>query len=148
MRFFDGENVVLTRDWLTKVTNDIMDNWPLLSYCLMCTLPGNVPLDTTPLGFTRGLNKNGLWDAKVGLYGSKGGYVVYCDGHVAWFDGSKAAKFIKWDKSGYTSDIRQAVPTGVIISCAADDDSGIKAPYKNNETTPAFIHTVGTGGSL
>ncbi|MDR1590963.1 MAG: hypothetical protein LBR92_03140 [Puniceicoccales bacterium] len=74
----------------------------LLSYCIVCRLPGNVPLDTTPLGFTRGLNKNGKWDEKASLYGSKGGYVVFCDGHVAWFDGSKPARFLKWGGSGVT----------------------------------------------
>jgi hypothetical protein len=53
----------------------------------------------------------------AGLYGSKGGYVVYCDGHIVWFDGSRPAKFLKWDKTGYTSDIRYAVPTNAEISC-------------------------------
>jgi prepilin-type processing-associated H-X9-DG protein len=41
-----------------------------------------VPLATTPLAFTRGLKIDGTWDEKYGLYGSKGGYVVFCDGHV------------------------------------------------------------------
>jgi prepilin-type processing-associated H-X9-DG protein len=81
-----------------------------ISYCLIYPLPATVPLDTTPLGFTRGLCTNGKWDEELGLYGSKGGYVVYCDGHVTWFDGDRQAKFLKWDRSGYTSDIRDAVP--------------------------------------
>jgi prepilin-type processing-associated H-X9-DG protein len=88
----------------------------IFSYCFVTGLPASVPLATTPLGFTRGLNKNGLWDEKAGLYGSKGGYVVYCDGHVTWFDGSRPAKFLKWDQLGYTSDIRETVPTGAIIT--------------------------------
>jgi prepilin-type processing-associated H-X9-DG protein len=73
-------------------------------------LPLNVPPATTPLAFTRGLCKDGTWDEQVGLYGSKGGYVVFCDGHVTWVDGSRPAKFLKWDQSGYAANICEAVP--------------------------------------
>jgi hypothetical protein len=121
-----------------------MDDDYLMSYFLMCNLVATVPSETTPLGFTRGLNKNGLWNETVGLYGSKGGYVVFCDGHTVWYDGSKPARFLKWDRSGYTSDIREAVPTGTVISCVHPSTT-IKSPY-NTEDTPAFIHTTGTGG--
>jgi hypothetical protein len=143
---FNGQTVGWTgKEWLTRVVNDMISNSFLVGYCMMCNLSGNVPLDTTPLGFSRGLNKNGTWDEKAGLYGSKGGYVVYCDGHTVWFDGNRPAKFLKWDQSGYTSDIRQTVPTGTIISCIRDPGT-VKVPY-NTENTPAFIHTTGTGGS-
>jgi prepilin-type processing-associated H-X9-DG protein len=81
-----------------------------LSYCTIANLDGSVPLATTPLAFTRGLKLDGTWDEKYGLYGSKGGYVVFCDGHVTWFDGSRPTKFLKWDQSGYSTDIRYAVP--------------------------------------
>ncbi|MDR2371945.1 MAG: type II secretion system GspH family protein, partial [Puniceicoccales bacterium] len=81
-----------------------------LSYCTIANLDGSVPLATTPLAFTRGLKSDGTWDEKYGLYGSKGGYVVFCDGHVTWFDGSKPAKFLHWNGQEYTTDIRQTVP--------------------------------------
>ncbi|MDR2812705.1 MAG: hypothetical protein LBB05_02905 [Puniceicoccales bacterium] len=64
---------------------------------------------------------DGTWDEEAGLYGSKGDYVVFCDGHVTWFDGSKPAKFLKWDQSGYTSKIYEAVPLSnpeLRIGCA------------------------------
>jgi prepilin-type processing-associated H-X9-DG protein len=80
------------------------------SYCTIANLDGSVPLATTPLVFTRGLKTDGTWDEKYGLYGSKGGYIAFCDGHVTWFDGNKPAKFLKWDGSGYTSNIREALP--------------------------------------
>jgi prepilin-type N-terminal cleavage/methylation domain-containing protein/prepilin-type processing-associated H-X9-DG protein len=80
------------------------------SYCTIGNLNGSVPLTTTPLAFTRGLKTDGTWDEKYGLYGTKGGYVVYCDGHVTWFDGSKPAKFLHWNGQEYTSDIQKAVP--------------------------------------
>jgi prepilin-type N-terminal cleavage/methylation domain-containing protein/prepilin-type processing-associated H-X9-DG protein len=86
----------------------------VFSYCLVTGLPGNVPLDITPIAFTRGLKKDGTWDETVGLYGSSGGYVAFCDGHVAWYDGSQPARFLKCDKSGYTSNIME-VPRGIGI---------------------------------
>jgi hypothetical protein len=114
----------------------------ILSYCFVISSLDGAPPGTTPLGFTRGLNKKGKWDEKAGLYGSKGGCVVYCDGHTAWFDGSKPAKFLKWDQSGYTSDIREAVPNSVWITCGNDQ---IKIDYKS-ENAPAVIYHQGTGG--
>jgi hypothetical protein len=59
---------------------------------------------------------NGKWHSQYGLYGDKGGYIVFCDGHTTWFDESKPAKFLKWDQSGYSSDIREAVPVNAFIS--------------------------------
>ncbi|MDR2812632.1 MAG: hypothetical protein LBB05_02485, partial [Puniceicoccales bacterium] len=103
---------------LSNVDNALFSGWSLISYCFIAHGPiSNVPLDTTPLAFTRGLCIDGTWDEKAGLYGSKGGYVVYCDGHVTWFDGSRPAKFLKWDQSGYTNDIRYAVPHNSEITC-------------------------------
>jgi prepilin-type N-terminal cleavage/methylation domain-containing protein len=87
-----------------------------LSYCLILGLSGSVPLATTPVAFTRGLKENGKWHSKYGLYGDKGGYVVFGDGHTQWFDGSKPAKFLHWNGQEYTSDIREAVPSGALIS--------------------------------
>jgi hypothetical protein len=118
----------------------------IISYCFAINLPANVPPETTPFGFTRGLNKNGLWDEKAGLYGSKGGYVVYADGHVVWFDGSRPAKFLKYDKSGYSVDIRKAVPTGTIITCCNVGGANVLAPYKG-ENALAILYATGTGGS-
>jgi type II secretory pathway pseudopilin PulG len=146
---FDDTDKVLIMGppFLTRVTNPMINDSYFISYCLMCNhLSKDVPLATTPLAFTRGLNKNGLWDQKVGLYGNKGGYVVYCDGHVVWFDGSKPARFLKWDKSGYTSDIRQAVPTKTIIICSASQ-ANTSAAYKV-EDAPAFVLAFGTGGDI
>jgi hypothetical protein len=95
----------------SRVTNmDFGTSNHFLSYCTIANLDGSVPIATTPLAFTRGLKTDGTWDEKYGLYGSKGGYVVFCDGHTTWFDGSKPAKFLHWNGQQYTSDIRQTVP--------------------------------------
>ncbi|MDR2200555.1 MAG: prepilin-type N-terminal cleavage/methylation domain-containing protein [Puniceicoccales bacterium] len=115
---------------------------PFFSYCLITNLPANAPLDTTPFAFTRGLRADGKWDEKAGLYGSSGGYVIYCDGHVVWFDGSKPAKFLKWDKSGYTNDIRQVVPNYTWMSCG----HGVKTDYTSDGSLVILFH-YGTGGA-
>jgi hypothetical protein len=126
-----NENKILYCDSFEKTNHFMINNtdygW-FLSYCFITGLPANVPLDTTPFAFTRGLRADGKWDEKVGLYGSSGGYVIYCDGHVVWFDGSRPAKFLKWDRSGYTNNIRQAVPNQVGISSGGD----VKADYSSD----------------
>ncbi|MDR0740443.1 MAG: type II secretion system GspH family protein [Puniceicoccales bacterium] len=117
-----------------------------ISYCFILNLPGSVPLATTPLGFTRGLRADGKWDEKAGLYGSKGGYVIYCDGHTVWFDGSKSAKFLHWNGQEYTSDIRQAVPSSTFITCG---NPGTKTDYKSDGKSAdqlVILYHAGIGG--
>jgi prepilin-type processing-associated H-X9-DG protein len=114
-----------------------------LSYCTIPGLPTSIPLATTPFGFTRGLKANGKWHSKYGLYGDKGGYVVYCDGHVTWFDGSRPAKFLKWNQSGYTSDIRDAIPNSAFISSGQLMYDNIK----DADNSLLLIYHAGTGGN-
>ncbi|MDR0740405.1 MAG: type II secretion system GspH family protein [Puniceicoccales bacterium] len=110
------------------------------SYCTIGNLDASVPLVTTPLAFTRGLKSNGTWDEKYGLYGSKGGYVVFCDGHITWFDGSKPAKFLHWNGEQYTTDIRQAIPNVAKIGNGSVQTS-LTGQYDN-----IVIWGNGTGG--
>ncbi|MDR2812550.1 MAG: prepilin-type N-terminal cleavage/methylation domain-containing protein [Puniceicoccales bacterium] len=141
--FFNG-TYVHEAGWITGVSNFMMNGTGfLMSYCLVAGLSGNVPLDTTPFAFTRGLCADGTWDEKAGLYGSKGGYVIYCDGHVTWFDGSRPAKFLKWDQSGYTTDIRGAVPSSTWITCG---DREVNANYMNSNNQLVILSSAGTGG--
>jgi prepilin-type processing-associated H-X9-DG protein len=110
------------------------------SYCVIGNIPDYADLSTTPLAFTRGLKDDGTWDEKYGLYGSKGGYIVFCDGHVKWFDGDKPVKLLKWDKSGYTSDIRETVPNAASFGCGGACGTP-NAPYNT-----LVIWGDGTGG--
>jgi hypothetical protein len=129
-------------DW-AKVSNFMVSSADyFFSYCFVMGLPAHAPLDTTPLGFTRGLREDGKWDEKSGLYGSKGGYVVYADGHTVWFDGTKPARFLKWDQSSYTSDIREAVPSFAWIACGNDRT---KTTYTSDGQLVILYHS-GTGG--
>jgi prepilin-type processing-associated H-X9-DG protein len=118
---FENGVVVDNKPWISDVSNSLFSRETSISYCLIVNLPSNAPAATTPLAFTRGLCTDGTWDEQAGLYGGKGGYVVFCDGHVAWFDGSKPTKFLKWDQSGYTLNICEAVPLSLPqmrIGCA------------------------------
>jgi hypothetical protein len=99
------------------ITNWMIANSHILSYSFAMGVRPHAQLDTTSFGFTRGLRENGKCDEKAGLYGSKGGYVVCTDGHVPWFDGDKSARFLKWNKSGYISNIRHIVPNCTWIAC-------------------------------
>ncbi|MDR0418508.1 MAG: prepilin-type N-terminal cleavage/methylation domain-containing protein [Puniceicoccales bacterium] len=122
-------------------TNNFLGSAQQISYCFVCGLSADAPLSTTPLGFTRGLRTDGKWDEKVGLYGSKGGYVVYCDGHVTWFDGDKPARFLKWSNEEYTSDIRYAVPNLTdkltFITCS---NQGIDTNYESDGSLVILYH--------
>jgi competence protein ComGC len=140
--FFNGTEV-REAGWYNNVSNIMTSGALLISYCLITGLPAYVPLDTTPFAFTRGLRVDGKWDEKAGLYGSKGGFVVFCVGHTTWFDGSKSARFLRWDQSGYTSDIREAVPNSAFITCG---NPGTKTNYESDGKL-VILHCSGTGGN-
>jgi prepilin-type processing-associated H-X9-DG protein len=133
----------ITLSWaITGVTNFMASSTGILSYCFAMGLPANAPLNTTPFAFTRGLRVDGKWDEKGGLYGSKGGYVAFCDGHVTWFDGDKPAKFLRWDGKGYANDIREAVPDSVFITCG---NERTKTDYESDGEL-VILCNAGTGG--
>jgi type II secretory pathway pseudopilin PulG len=127
-----------------KVKNDITASTTSvpLSYCLISGLSASIPLATTPIAFTRGLKDNGKWHSKYGLYGDKGGYVVFGDGHIQWLDGSKPAKFLHRNGQGYTSDIRETVPSDAFISSGWD----MAANITDTDNALLIIYHNGTGG--
>jgi prepilin-type processing-associated H-X9-DG protein len=128
-----------------RVKNDITTGTNAIpfSYCLISGLSASVSLATTPVAFTRGLKANGKWHSKYGLYGDKGGHVVFCDGHVTWFDGSRPAKFLHWNGQEYTTDIRNAIPSSAWITCG---NQGTKTDYTSDGQLVILYHQ-GIGGS-
>jgi prepilin-type processing-associated H-X9-DG protein len=102
---------------LNPVTNGLGTNAEIVSYCVILGVEPNDHPETTPIAFSRGLKEDGTWDEAYGLYGSKGGYIAFCDGHVKWFDGDKPVKLLKYDQSGYTSNILETQPPNVQFSC-------------------------------
>jgi prepilin-type N-terminal cleavage/methylation domain-containing protein len=73
----------------------------------------------TPLAYTRGLDpETGRWKAATGpdggVYGEKGGLVVFLDGHVEFFESITGdnSPFVNYQSGMPTADIRQAVNSG------------------------------------
>lgn len=72
-------------------------NWELdkifkdspLSITLVKGISASANLSTTPVAWTRGLRPNGRWaglmDSSPGVYGEKGGFIAFLDGHVKWY---------------------------------------------------------------
>ncbi|MDR1366687.1 MAG: prepilin-type N-terminal cleavage/methylation domain-containing protein [Puniceicoccales bacterium] len=131
-------------DPYSRVKNDITTSSSAitLSYCTISGLSAFIPLSTTPIAFTRGLKVNGKWHPKYGLYGDKGGYVVFGDGHAKWFDGDRPAIFLKWNQNSYSNDIRDAIPNSAFISCGHLMNSNIK----DTDDSLLLIFHVGIGG--
>jgi prepilin-type processing-associated H-X9-DG protein len=91
----------------------------VFSVYLIDSLPMDAPLSTTPIAFTRGLQTNGKWpnnkeDPAKSVYGDKGGYIAFLDGHVEWFDDlgtdGDDGKLMKWG-GGSTNDVTKAIPS-------------------------------------
>ncbi|MDR1906905.1 MAG: type II secretion system GspH family protein [Puniceicoccales bacterium] len=97
------------------------------SVYLINNIPMDAPLTTTPVAFTRGIPKvtngsNAKWPT-TGVYGDKGGYIGFLDGHVEWFDDlgtNTDGKLMVWGGTGTTNDIFTAIPgTAQIFSASA-----------------------------
>lgn len=67
---------------------------------------------STPLGYTRGLKKDGTWDATRGTYGDVGGHVVFTTGNVKFYTSLDGSNALTATNGRQTSDIRQAIPMG------------------------------------
>ncbi len=60
-----------------------------LSVTVVKGISVNANPSTTPVAWTRGLRLNGRWapltDNYPGVYGEKGGFIAFLDGHVKWY---------------------------------------------------------------
>lgn len=56
-----------------------------LSWEVANLVPPNAP-GNTPILWTRGLKSDGKWDKDEGVFGDKGGFIVFADMSVKWFD--------------------------------------------------------------
>ncbi len=134
-------NEYYARPW-ERVDNALCTNHnEVLSYGLIQGVNPNRPRETLPIAFTRGLKENGLWDAKYGVYGSKGGFVAYADGHVTWYDGDQPVSFLRPDQSDYTHNLRELFDSDVWISCGSGDFKSIVG----EDQSPLILSASGTG---
>ena len=74
---------------------------------------------TTPIAFTRGLDpETGCWKEARGedggVYGRRGGYIAFSDGHVEFFENlvDPENQLVHYETGKPTGDIREAVPPG------------------------------------
>lgn len=56
-----------------------------LSWSMVLNVPPDLPKDA-PVFWTRGLGADGYWSAEDGVFGDKGGVVVFADGRAVWFN--------------------------------------------------------------
>lgn len=83
-----------------------------LSWVCLSPIPTNLPLETTPLLYSKGLNmKTGLWE-EDSLYGTEGGFIVFLDGHVKFFRSLKD-QLIHFKTGQPTQYLQEAVPANV-----------------------------------
>lgn len=89
---------------------DHFNNFPL-SFTVASKVRSNAPPSTTPIAWTRGLKADeGTWDADTGVYGSKGGFIAFLDGHVEWFTNLNDENgLVKYNDGGLTNKIREAL---------------------------------------
>jgi prepilin-type processing-associated H-X9-DG protein len=118
--------------------NDAWGNDCEFSVYVISGIPIDAPPSTTPLAFTRGIPKvendlrNGgtkvaKWPEN-GVYGTKGGQIVYLDGHVKWYDDlgglGEAGKLVAWNGAP-TNDIAKTIPSSAhILSAAGEIEAG------------------------
>lgn len=77
----------------TNIGNKTGSNWKItenfkmfpLSWEVANLVTPNAP-GNSPIAWTRGLTNTGKWSSANGVYGDKGGFVVFADGSVKWFD--------------------------------------------------------------
>ena len=83
-----------------------------LSWVCLSPIPTHLPLENTPVLYSKGLNiETGLWE-EDSLYGSEGGFIVFLDGHTKFFHHLKD-QFINFKTGQPTQYIKEALPTNV-----------------------------------
>jgi len=76
---------------------------------------------TTPVAWTRGLASSGKWQdysgQRPGIYGSKGGFIVFLDGHVEYHTdlARGGGQLVDFSDGSRTADIRQAIGPGTTV---------------------------------
>lgn len=91
--------------------------WPI-GVTVVSGLPAMAPPSTTPVAWTRGLQRSGKWrefgDAGCGIYGSNGGFVVFLDGHVEFHRdlAAEGGVLVDYLTGRATGDIVRALPPG------------------------------------
>lgn len=98
-----------------RVVNNEFKECPL-SIVVAKGVSMNVNVSTTPIAWTRGLGVNGKWasynDDNPGVFGDKGGFIAFLDGHVKWYAdlGQNGGLLIHYVTRKPTNNIYEALP--------------------------------------
>lgn len=97
-------NIVDTIGNIIGDFNHLPIDWVCLS-----PLPTNCTLSTTPALYSQGLNiETGLWEPDS-LYGTRGGFIAFLDGHVQFFNNLEG-QLVHFKTKRPTKNITEAVP--------------------------------------
>ncbi|MDR1413668.1 MAG: type II secretion system GspH family protein [Puniceicoccales bacterium] len=98
--------------------NPEFENFPL-SVVVIAGILGQSKAETTPIAYTRGLDSStGKWRSARGkdggIYGEKGGFIVFLDGHVEFFTNliDEQNMLVNYYTGEKTSKISEAVNSG------------------------------------
>jgi prepilin-type N-terminal cleavage/methylation domain len=81
-----------------------------LDWVCISPIPLNAPLATTPILYSRGLNvSKGVWE-EDSVYGTRGGFIAFLDGHAEFFS-DLHHKLVNFRTLQPTSQIQEAVPS-------------------------------------
>ena len=95
--------------------NEEFKDYPL-SITVVNGLAGSVDPSTTPIAWTRGLRTDGRWSSleseQPGIYGDKGGFIAYLDGHVNWYEdlNEDGGQLMNYITKKPTRNINEALP--------------------------------------
>jgi prepilin-type N-terminal cleavage/methylation domain-containing protein len=68
-----------------KNSSTYTNAWAAASVVVLSGVDPQAPATTTPIAWSRGLNTtSGAWSG--GVFGDDGGFIVFLDGHVEWFE--------------------------------------------------------------
>lgn len=76
---------------------------------------------TTPIVWTRGLKPDGTWASEneetPGVYGSKGGFIAFLDGHIEWYQNlsKNGGQLFHWKTRKPTKNIYEAIGPGAYV---------------------------------
>jgi prepilin-type N-terminal cleavage/methylation domain-containing protein len=93
------------------------EDWPI-GVAVASGVPVTANPATTPVAWTRGLESSGKWQdyggQRPGIYGSKGGFIVFLDGHVEFHTdlARGGGQLVSFSDGSRTPDIRQAIGPG------------------------------------
>ncbi len=96
------------------------DSWPVGVAVVSGTSTASNP-STTPVAWTRGLGTDGRWasfgESRPGVYGDRGGFIVFLDGHVEFYRdlSEDGGQLVNYSDGRPTANIVEAIGPGTTV---------------------------------